>query len=213
MTSADRRSSADGHILISGTGRAGTTVLVQYFTVLGFDTGYTVEQALSRVDPISRGGLERSLGRGGLTYVSKSPWYAKNLGKHLADGRIEVRSLIVPIRDLHAAAESRREVSRQAALAGRDPYQQPGGVSFGAKSNPRRQEQRLAVNFYSLMRTAAEFGIETHLLPFPEFARDHDCLYAGLAPLLARHGVTPAESKAAFERVVDPRLIRDYGKP
>lgn len=49
------------HILIGGTGRAGTTLLVQYFTALGFDTGFTLDQAMQRVDSISRAGLEHSL--------------------------------------------------------------------------------------------------------------------------------------------------------
>jgi hypothetical protein len=32
------------HILISGTGRAGTTFLVQLFTALGFDTGFDLNR-------------------------------------------------------------------------------------------------------------------------------------------------------------------------
>jgi hypothetical protein len=56
----DPAGSGHGRILISGTGRSGTTLLVQYFTALGFDTGFTLEQALSRVDP-SRGGARDPL--------------------------------------------------------------------------------------------------------------------------------------------------------
>ena len=63
MATSDRKSAADGHILIGGTGRAGTTLLVQWFTVMGFDTGFSVEEALDRVDPISNAGLEHSLSR------------------------------------------------------------------------------------------------------------------------------------------------------
>jgi hypothetical protein len=213
MAGADRRSSEDGHILIGGTGRAGTTVLVQYFTQLGFDTGYTVEEAMERVNPISRGGLEHSLKRGGLAYVSKSPWYAANLGTWLDAGELEVRWMIIPIRELFAAAESRREVSRRAEAAGQDPDKQPGGVSFGAKKNPKAQEQRLGVQIYKQVHTLARHGVPTLLLPFPEFATDHGVLFDRLRPLLEEHGVTPEESQAAYDAVVDPRHITEYGAP
>ena len=206
----DRRSRDDGHILIGGTGRAGTTVLVQYFTVLGFDTGYTIEEAMARVDPISRGGLEHSLGRGNLAYVSKSPWYGNHLGERLEGDELAVRWMIVPIRELHAAAESRREVSRRAEESGRDPHSQPGGLSFGAKGKPKQQEQRLGVQLYRLVHTLARYGVPTLLLPFPEFARDHDVLLHRLGPLLEEHGVSADESLAAYERVVDASHITDY---
>lgn len=209
----DRRSTDGGHILIGGTGRAGTTVLVQYFTALGFDTGYSVEEAMARVDPISRGGLEHSLGRGDLAYVSKSPWYGNHLGERLADGQITVRWMIVPIRELFAAAESRRETSRRSAEAGRDPHSQPGGLSFGAKKNPRAQEQKLGVQIYKQVHTLARHGVPTLLLPFPEFARDHDLLFDRLRPLLEEHGVTPEESRAAYDAVIDPAHITDYRAP
>jgi hypothetical protein len=206
----DRRSRDDGHILIGGTGRAGTTVLVQYFTVLGFDTGYTIEEAMARVDPISRGGLEHSLGRGNLAYVSKSPWFGNHLGVRLEGNELAVRWMIVPIRELHAAAESRREVSRRAEESGRDPHSQPGGLSFGAKGKPKQQEQRLGVQLYRLVHTLARYGVPTLLLPFPEFARDHGVLLHRLGPLLEEHGVSADESLAAYERVVDASHITDY---
>lgn len=38
----------DGHIVITGTSRAGTTALVQRMTALGFDTGYTETAAVER---------------------------------------------------------------------------------------------------------------------------------------------------------------------
>ena len=166
-------------------------MLVQYFTVLGFDTGYTVEEAMARVDPISRGGLEHSLGRGNLAYVSKSPWYGNRLGEWLEGDELAVRWMILPLRELHAAAESRREASRRAEEAGRDPHAQPGGLSFGAKGKPKQQEQRLGVQLYRLVHTLAHYGVPTVLLPFPEFARDHDVLLHRLGPLLEEHGVSP----------------------
>ena len=52
------RKAKSGHIVITGTGRSGTTLLVQFFSALGFDTGYTLEQVKSQVDSRSKSGLE-----------------------------------------------------------------------------------------------------------------------------------------------------------
>jgi hypothetical protein len=208
-----RGGTGQSHILIGGPGRSGTTVLVQYLTVLGFDTGYTVEQALARVDPISRGGLEHSLGRGNLPYVAKSPWFSNRLGEVLDAGEIAVDWLVLPIRELYAAAQSRRRVSQLAEEAGKDGSKHPGGVSFGAKANPDRQELRLGVHLYKLVHAVAAHGIPLALLPFPEFARDHEVLWRGLEPLLTAHGVAHEESLAAYDRVFDASHISDYRPP
>lgn len=97
----DRRSSEGGHILIGGTGRAGTTLLVQYFTVLGFDTGFTETDARTRVNPVSHAGLEHSLKRTlakgkSLPYVAKSPYFGANLAQYLEDGQLQIRGSSCP---------------------------------------------------------------------------------------------------------------------
>src|SRR5690349_8801831 len=43
----DRVSTDDGRIIIAGTGRAGTTFLIQLFTALGFGTGFSIEESLT----------------------------------------------------------------------------------------------------------------------------------------------------------------------
>ena len=116
--------------------------------------------------------------------------------------------MIVPIRELHAAAESRREVSRRAEASGRDPHSQPGGLSFGAKGKPKQQEQRLGVQLYQLVHTLARYGVPTLLLPFP--IRPRPRRVATGPALLDAHGVSASESLAAYEQVVDPSHITDY---
>jgi hypothetical protein len=218
VTYDDRTSSAAGHILVGGTGRAGTTLLVQWFTAMGFDTGFSLEEALSRTDPISHGGLEHSLGRTlgagkPLPYVAKSPWFGKKLGDYLDAGDLRVKAAIVPIRDLHDAAESRRQVSERASEAGADPLKHPGGI-LGAgragRSAARKQEQQLARRFYELIATLVAHDVPTYFLRFPEFARGRQDLYDALGPLLAAHGVTRDEAATALGRVLRPELIHDF---
>lgn len=197
------------HILIGGTGRAGTTLLVQYFTALGFDTGFTSDQARRRVDPISHGGLEHSLKRGNLAYVSKSPYYFQRLDQHLDSGDLQVRCCIVPVRDLFDAAESRRSVSKRAAESGKDPLKHPGGM-IKARRGSGKQEEKLAIGFYKLLHTLAVHSIPVFMTPFPQFARDHEVLYASLHDILVEHGVDQDESLAAFRSVVKEDLISSF---
>jgi hypothetical protein len=211
MTFTSRQSAADGHILISGTGRAGTTLLVQYFTALGFDTGFTLDQALQRIDPISKSGLERGFKRGDLFYVSKSPHYSTSLLEHLDRGDLAVKCCIVPVRELHAAAESRRHASQLAQASGRNPLRQPGGLAFRAERNPKRQEEKLARVFYQLIYALVEHDVPIYFLRFPAFARGEQDLFSALAPLLTEHGVSAEESRRALGLVLRPGLINDFG--
>ena len=213
MATSDRKSAADGHILIGGTGRAGTTLLVQWFTVMGFDTGFSVEEALDRVDPISNAGLEHSLSRTveigeRLPYVAKSPWFGPKIGDYIERGDLRVRAAILPLRSLAEAAESRRQVSKRAAEAGHDPLKHPGGILGGGRPGAaKKQEQQLARRFYDLVHTLVSHDVPTSFLRFPEFARGEQDPYLALEPLLQAHGVSHDEASDAFSRVVRPDLI------
>lgn len=213
MAPTSRSGPGDGHLLITGTGRSGTTLLVEYFTALGFDTGFTQEQISRRIDDISHAGLETPLTRDPLPYVAKSPFYTGSLGKALDAGTVEVAACIVPMRDLFSAAESRRRVSAAAAAAGLDPESARGGLTFQAQKRPKKQEERLAVQFYKLIHTLVRHDVPTYFLNFPGFANGERDLYADLEPLLSSHGVTPEESAAALASVVQVDLITDFQQP
>lgn len=219
MPHTDRRSVADGHILIGGTGRAGTTLLVQYFTALGFDTGYTLEQTMSRVDPISKAGLEQPveqvLGKGRtMPYVAKSPGFGRNLLDYLESGELKVRHCIIPMRELGEAAESRREVARAAVASGKSPeeLQRGGLVARKRKNSDEAQERILAIRFHQFLLAMVSYDVPLHFLRFPDFAAGRQDLFTALEPLLTEHGVTREESDAALAVVLKPDLIHDFSK-
>ena len=176
------------HLIISGTGRSGTTFLVQYLTALGMDTGFTLEEALQRPDDISKGGLEHSLESSSpLPDVIKSPWLVDELPIALREKRISVRRALIPIRDLHQAAESRRRVFSAAQAQGQNPLNHPGTI--WRTTEPDKQEAALAVAMYDLLETLARYRIPVTLLPFPDIVHDHETLFTALSSEIRHHGI------------------------
>ena len=169
--------SGAGRILIGGTGRAGTTVMVQILTWLGLDTGFTLEQALTEIDSTSRGGLEHRLFQSDLPTFVKSPYAASEVESYLLGGS-QLRLAIVPVRTLTEAAESRRQISRKAELRGTDPMSAAGGL-FGT-SSPEDQEAALAMNFYRLLETLVKHDVPVVFVSFPRFLLEPEYFYKKL---------------------------------
>ena len=86
------------HILITGTGRAGTTFLVQLLTLLGFDTGFTEKDFKTLIHPISLGGLEHDIRKPGpKPYIIKSPWICDYIDEIMLNKDIVIDHIIIPI--------------------------------------------------------------------------------------------------------------------
>ena len=204
----DRISTAQGRIIIAGTGRTGTTFLVQLFTALGFGTGFSLEDSLSWVDEISHAGLERGLVDEAAPYVIKSPWFADHLAGALHDERIKIYAALLPIRDLFSAAESRRRVYREACSRGLDPLAQSG--SLWHTDELQNQEEVLARQFYKTILPLVQFEMPMYFPEFPRLARDPNYLFRTLQPLMGDHDVGHSEFLRAHDRSARPELIHDF---
>ncbi|HET6376877.1 MAG TPA: hypothetical protein VFG05_00985 [Methylocella sp.] len=203
-----RTSATNGHIVITGTGRAGTTFLVQLFTALGFDTGFSLDQAMRQVNAISHAGLERPSVHGANPYVIKSPWFTDQLVEALENRRTEIYAAIIPLRDLFQAAESRRRVYREALAKGFDPLKFPG--TLWHTSDPGNQEEKLAAQFYKAVFPLVKYEIPVFFLEFPRIVRDEGYLFRKLEPLMEDHGVGRAEFQDAFRCVAKPHLVHEF---
>ena len=195
------------HIIISGTGRSGTTFLVQLYTALGLDTGFS--DVTADVNRHCQAGLEWDLRRPDAPYIVKSPWLCSYLGEVLANREIVIEHALVPVRDLYAAAESRRDVTRRAEAAGRPTVDVPGGLWH--TDQPERQEHMLTGQFYSLAYTLAQHDIPLTLLHFPRIVQDPEYLYRKLAFSLRR--VSARRFRATFAAVARPDLVHDFSAP
>ena len=204
----DRSSTVDGRIIITGTGRAGTTFLVQLFTALGFNTGFTREETSSVIDEISYAGLERALVDDLNPYVIKSPWFADYLESALDDGKVKISAALIPIRSLFDAAESRRRVYWELRRRGMDPHGAPG--SLWHVQQPSEQEGVLATQFYKIIFALVKGEVPVYIMEFPRLARDGAYLFRKLELLLNDHGVSHSEFLSAYADTVRPELIHEF---
>lgn len=200
------------HVVITGTGRAGTTFLVELLTFLGLDTGFTRDNVFAQVDANARAGLEHDIRQPGAPHVVKSPWFCGHAAQVLADPDIHLEHVFVPMRDLHGAAASRRDVShnyRGPDAASRPPSSIIGGLWL--TDDPARQEEILLGQLYKLMLDLSEAQVPVTLLHFPRLTREPDYLYRKLQPVLGH--ATYAEFLDVFQAVARPEWVHTYAEP
>jgi hypothetical protein len=196
------------HLIISGTGRAGTTFLVQLFTHLGLDTGFS--DGASGIWPGCNAGLELDLRKPDAPYVVKSPWICDYLDDLLKTGEVVIDHAIVPVRDLFAAAESRRDVVRRRDQGG--PAVAPDAIPGGLwhTTEPERQEDILAQQLHKLLVALARHSVPITLLLFPRFAADPEYLFERIHPLL--DGIEYDRFLASFQATSRPELIHNFSR-
>ena len=185
-------------IIITGTGRAGTTFLVRLLTELGLDTGYTAASWQRDYFAHCAAGLEQDPSSPAAPRIVKSPELCDTLPDLLARHKIAVEHAIIPIRGLDEAARSRARVGGDG--------QTPGGLVGTA--DPQKQPAVLAERFHRLVHTLVAHEIPHTFLEFPTFARDAEYAWRKLSPIFP--AITYDEFAAAFARSVQPELIHDF---
>lgn len=205
------------HVVITGTGRSGTTFLVELLTHLGLDTGFTPETLGARKYAIARAGLEHDIRRGTPPYIVKKPRFNEYAREVLDRGDIVIEHVFVPMRDLFSAAESRRFVEKstlsQLSFVERMEVAQsgeplPGGLWRTTSVEPGRQEQVLLEQIYDLLYTLSDTAIPLTLLRFPRIVHDCRYLFEKLGPIL--QGVSYERFAAAFATTARPDLVHNF---
>jgi hypothetical protein len=215
---ARRASDVSHHLFISGTGRAGTTLLVRYLTALGLDT-HLSRNPHSRLNENAHAGLEDLPIKGDLAdmpYVMKSPWLYEFADQLLADRRIKIDALILPIRDLMEAATS-RVVLEMRNIHERSPWmaeidaswsttgETPGGMVHAL--NAVDQARILAVGFHTIVERFVKADIPIIFIHFPKLVEDGGYLFEKLQPYLPP-GVTRQQALDAHRSIVDLAKVR-----
>ncbi|MGI3183945.1 hypothetical protein [Nioella aestuarii] len=199
----------DPKIIICGTGRAGTTLLVRILTSAGMDTGFKPHRFKGVEENLGKAGLEKVVKRhkvDQLPQVVKAPLIVDVLPQLLKENWFEIGLAIIPIRDLAAAAASRKQVHRRAIEAGEDPAMVPGGL--WKTDAPDNQHWVLAEQFYRTLEPLVAAEVPVVTMSFPRFAEDVDYFDRTLGPVLeTRFGVDRERLRAAHAKECNPALI------
>ena len=196
------------HAVIAGTGRAGTSFLVRFLGRCGLDTGSPHDF----FDERARAGLEHYLLDDHAPYVVKDPWLFSYCN-HVDPGAIAVDALLVPVRELMAAATSRilqeRIAMAEGPRAGWPPSDVNGVVTAGAvySLDPVDEARILAVGFHRLIHWATAQQVPLFLLEFPRIVNDGRYLIESLWPWLGNH-CDRVRAQSAYAAVADPYLVR-----
>jgi hypothetical protein len=194
------------HVIISGTGRTGTTLLIQLLTKLGLDTGFTGDD--DHVYQTCNAGMEHSLTAEKVPYIIKNPDFCKTLEKALVTGNYRIDHTFIPVRDLFSAARSRIKVSEETPRYAipKGLSRAPGGL-WGTKDKSQ-QEDILVRKFFQLIYVIVRYDIPHTFLEFPRLALDPAYTYEKLKPILKDVGYD--EFAEIFQETSKPERINDF---
>lgn len=192
------------HVIITGTGRAGTTFLVALLTHLGLDTGFQPDELTLFAG--ARAGLEHSLNDPRSPYIVKSPFICDSLDGLLRSGDIGIDLAVVPVRRFAAAAANRALVQSQVTGAPDGADVVPGGLWDTPQAND--QARVLREKFTRLVEALARHDVPTELLWYPRLIQDPDYLHSKLRFLVG--DIPIADFRTVFDQVVRPDWVHRF---
>jgi hypothetical protein len=190
------------HVVVSGTGRAGTTFLIQLFTCLGLDTGYQPDSI--EVPLLSRAGLEMDIRAPNAPYIVKNP-HLCDLAEEVLTSSVRIEHAIIPVRQFDAAAASRAYVQKL-TTGSADGKTVWGGLWATDKADD--QVNVLRVKFTNLIEVLVRHDIPITFLSYPRLVRDPDYLYGKLQFLLGDIDLTAF--RKTFNELVRPEWIHQF---
>ena len=164
------------HIIITGTGRCGTTFLVRLFTLLELDTGFDKKTMISRVFSNCNSGLETH-NLNSTSRIMKDPTLLDQIPRFSNDKLQRIEHVIIPIRNYDEAANSRAKHGNST-----------GGLCRNAKN---AEEQKIA-DMKSMARyihAMTMYDIPTTFIDFAKMTSNPEYLFNKL-PLCIMKGIT-----------------------
>jgi hypothetical protein len=190
---------AEPKIVITGTGRAGTTVLVRILDALGLDTGIDSGKLLPYM-PGVRAGLECRVDDPDAPTVVKDMTLGFRMREILESDEVSIAHVLIPTRQLDVAVASRV----RAADYGRLPFRR--GALTGTL-HATEQEQVLVRMRDEILGALDDYEVPYTTLEFPRFATDAAYAREKLAPVVPDASVSDVQS--ALDRCVRPELIHE----
>ena len=179
-------------ILITGTGRCGTTFLTLIFSYLKQGTGFG-ENAETLLYTNCNSGLEHQsiINR---ERISKNPLYLRSLKQSLINNpelKKYIRCIIIPIRDYEQCAKSRE----------RHGLNKPGGLHGGCQ-NKKDQFLYDITSLAIYLKTMVEYNIDTLFLNFDQMIENPEYLFNKINHLFINN-VTYDKFLVAYRKASD----------
>jgi hypothetical protein len=197
------------HAVIAGSGRSGTTFLIEFLAECGVPTHPLEELGYF---PEARAGREQSLLDTNAGYLIKDPWFFDYVDQiDLQEVRLD--AVIIPVRDIRAAAISRviQERSSRYANDRLNPLRTMFGDTPAGVLNPidvAEQEKHLAVSQSRLFSWCLGNDLPVFMLQYPRLVNDGEYLVSILWPWL-QNFTTEDKALRAFKQLAMPNLTID----
>ncbi|PXX88876.1 hypothetical protein DIT71_16945 [Marinobacter vulgaris] len=195
------------HAVITGTGRSGTTFIVELLTRLGVDTGFDVGSIQKH--KYADAGMEINILESvSSPYVVKDPSFPDYVTRVIKRKDISLDHVFIVLRDLEAAVGSRLNVEQRTDKSLYKTGGIPGGLS-GA-STVEQQQQVLLSRVFNLSLQLASTDCGVTLVSYPLLVNNPDYLFEKLTPLLK--GVTKERFLEAFDSLVDKSKVHKFSE-
>lgn len=156
-------------ILITGTGRCGTTFLIKLFTFLDFDTGFDRETYKARINSRCNSGMERTYKEN--HYILKNPNFILNIETIIKDKNTNIKKVIIPVRDYKLSAKSRVKYGNK-----------PGGLINAKDEKSQILYYNKIISNYVYFMT--KYDINTIFIDFDKMINDKNYLFNKLKIIL-----------------------------
>ena len=175
-------------VLITGTGRCGTTFLIKLFSFLGFNTGYNRDNYKLSINSNCNSGMERKFTED--YYILKNPCFMANIENIIKDKSVIVKTVIIPIRDLKICSQSRVKHGNKC-----------GGLWCA-------NDELSQINFFKNILTkyicvSTKYDINTIFIDFDKMIKDKKYLFNKLKIILDEKNIGFKE----FSRVYDETAL------
>jgi hypothetical protein len=180
-------------ILITGTGRSGTSFLIQLMSFLDMDTGYDKDVTYEQHPPHNirniNAGLETQPLSNKKVRIHKAPGFALEIDSIIKNHKLD--HVIVPIRNLQDSANSRVKA----------------GLLWGGSNDLQSQINYNSKLLYNLTHSLVRDDIPHTFIPFPEFIYDENIIYDKLEWLFKEYSISKEEYLSVFNKLSDTDKI------
>lgn len=187
-----------GKILITGTGRAGTTFLTNLLTHLGLDTGVSLHECRIATEHPWHAGLDTNMSY--KNHIVKNVDAALNIDFYVTQKKVDIEHVIIPVRHLHDATNSRVNQANHGYKS--------GGWWGRAVTDFKSQEEFLLRAMYGLIYDLTVHNIPYTTIYFPRFLEDPKYLKEKLNWLIG--DIPDQKFYDMFKEIAHPEFITQH---